>query len=505
MTSFRPAILVVDDIPANLVAMDKLLAPMGAEVVKANSGNEALSYCLDRDFAVLLLDVDMPGMDGYEVAELLRSEEKTAHLPIIFVTAAYRDELHQMRGYGAGAVDYIEKPVNDFVLRSKVQVFLDLHIIRRRLQDELVYSESIQANLRDSEARFRHAVIDAPIPILLHAEDGEILLASKTLYDLTGFCSEDIPNMESWAAQAFGKPAHEVIKRLSAQSEGEVEVKAADGRFLKWNFHIGSLPPLPDGRQVLITMALDVTESSRLTGELERIVQDLARSNRDLETFAYIASHDLREPLRMVTMFLGLLERKLGAQLDDEGREFIGFAKDGATRMDRLVLDLLEYSRIGRTDRPSQVVDMKEVIETITHNLGMTIGETGAEIIIPAPLPNVRANIGEIRQVFQNLVGNAIKYQRHGQSPRVTITTCPDGDFVRYCVADNGIGIESEYFERIFEIFQRLHTRAEYDGTGIGLAVCKKTVERCGGRLWVESQIGEGSQFYFTLPGAEAR
>jgi PAS domain S-box-containing protein len=509
MTPKRPAILIVDDVPANLVALDRLLSPMGADVVKAGSGNEALALCLDRDFALVLLDVDMPAMDGYEVAELLRGEDRTARLPIIFVTAAYRDEGHLLRGYGAGAVDYIEKPVNDFVLRSKVQVFLDLYVSRQRLEEELAQSECMRAQLRESEARFRHAVIDAPIPILLHAENGEILLTSRKLNELTGYGPADIPTTESWVAKAFGDRADEVRARLpklygldSAQAEGEIEVQAADGGRLIWDFHTGPLPALPDGRRVLISMALDVTESSRVHSDLERSARDLVRSNHDLETFAYVASHDLREPLRMVNMFLGLLERKLGASLDDEGHEFIAFAKDGATRMDRLVLDLLEYSRIGRLDRPTQTIDMDEVVTSAINNLAAAISETGAEVVIPTPLPAICGNPGEIRQLFQNLLGNAIKYHRAHENPRIVLTCCADDGLLRFCVADNGIGIASQYFDRIFEIFQRLHTRAEYEGTGIGLAVCKKTVERYGGRIWVEAEEGVGSKFFFTLPGA---
>ncbi len=508
MSPFRPSILIVDDLPANLVALEKVLAPMAATVVKAHSGNEALAACIDQDFAAVLLDIDMPGMDGYEVAAFLRGEARTARLPILFVTASYRDEAHELQGYGAGAVDYIEKPISDFILRSKVQVFLDLYNSRRRLEEELARSEAMRSELIESEERLRHAVIDAPIPVLMHAEDGEILLISRRLSEATGLAAPEIPTLAAWVDRAFGPRAAEVRTRVAslfgipaAQPIGEYEVRTGDGRVLTWDFHIGPLPPLPDGRRVLISMALDVTETRRARDALERSVLDLARSNAELETFAYVASHDLREPLRMVTMYLSLLERRLGETLDDEGREFIDFARDGAVRMDRLILDLLEYSRVGRVDRPAQDLDLDEVLAAVTHTLGTLIDETGAEITVPQPLPKVHCNFSEVTRLFQNVLANALKYRRPGAPPRITITSEPEGGFQRFCVADNGIGIDRQYFQRIFGIFQRLHTREQYDGTGIGLAVCKKTVEHYGGRIWVDSEEGVGSRFFFTLPG----
>ena len=503
MTAISPSILIVDDVPANLVAMEKLLAPLGAGIVTATSGNEALARCIERDFAVVLLDVQMPEMDGYEVAALLHGEPKTAHLPIIFVTASYHDDAHRLQAYDVGAVDYIEKPVDSFVLRSKVQVFLDLFVSRRRLEVELAHSESIAAALRDSEARFREAIADAPIPIILHADNGEILLVSRSLTELTGYQPADIPTIAAWSARAFGEGAGLAADGALLTGTGKREVRRADGTTLVWDFRVGRLHPLPDGRQVMVTMAVDVTDSTRAHHQLEESAHDLALSNQELETFAYVASHDLREPLRMVTAFLGLLERKLGPALDAEASEFIGFAKEGATRMDHLIVDLLEYSRIGRLDRPNEDVDMNDLLATVVRVLGPEIDLSGAVVEIPTPLPPVRANAIEMHQLLQNLVGNAVKFHLPDQPPRVTVTCRPAaGRFHEFRVADNGIGIDSQYFERIFQVFQRLHGREQYLGTGIGLAVCRKIVERHGGRIRVESQPGAGSSFLFTLPRA---
>jgi signal transduction histidine kinase len=228
--------------------------------------------------------------------------------------------------------------------------------------------------------------------------------------------------------------------------------------------------------------------------------EELARSNTELEQFAYVASHDLREPLRMVSSFLTLLERHLGDKLDGEGREFMGYARDGAQRMDQMIMDLLQYSRVGRMETTMEQVDLADVLETARQELAPKIAEAGATLSVEGTLPTVAGYPGELARLFQNIVGNAIKYRAPDRAPQVTVRACPVDDGWQVTVADNGIGIEPQFFERIFAIFQRLHTRTQYEGSGIGLAICKKIVEHHGGRIWVESQPGAGSAFHFVLP-----
>jgi PAS domain S-box-containing protein len=250
----------------------------------------------------------------------------------------------------------------------------------------------------------------------------------------------------------------------------------------------------------VLGVSTDITERKRAEEELRATVAELARSNKELERFAYVASHDLQEPLRMVSSFVGLLKDRYGSVLDEHADEYIGFAVEGAARMKQLLDDLLLYSRVGRgqTKRPIGTADC---LATALANLRLAIAESDA-VITHGDLPTVQADPTQLAQLLQNLIGNAIKFRRGGVRPEVHVEAEQDDDQWTFRVRDNGIGIAQEQYGRIFEIFQRLHTREKYPGTGIGLAICKKIVERHGGRTWLESKVGEGTTFFFTIPAA---
>ena len=247
---------------------------------------------------------------------------------------------------------------------------------------------------------------------------------------------------------------------------------------------------------------LELDESTAARELLDAQALELRRSNAELEQFAYVASHDLREPLRKVASFCQLIERRYGDQLDERGRQYIDFAVDGATRMQVLINDLLAFSRVGRTSEGFVAIDSQQSLDRVKQLLSSSLEDTGAEVSTDAPLPIVYGDSVLVDQLLQNLLSNAIKFRRDGVPPEVRITARRDGDMWEFTCADNGIGIESDYAERIFVIFQRLHPRDRYGGTGIGLALCKKIVEYHGGRIWLDSngRQGTGAVFRFTLP-----
>jgi light-regulated signal transduction histidine kinase (bacteriophytochrome) len=221
-------------------------------------------------------------------------------------------------------------------------------------------------------------------------------------------------------------------------------------------------------------------------------------SNAELEQFAYVASHDLQEPLRMVTSFMAQLEKRHGATFDEKGKQYIYFAIDGAKRMRQIILDLLDFSRIGRADDEPEEVDVNAIInETLSLNRKI-IEETGAKVVFEN-MPVIRTYGTPLLQVFQNLIGNSLKYRSADKAPVITISIKETKGYNQFSVKDNGIGISAEYFDKIFVIFQRLHNKDEYSGTGMGLAIAKKIVEKLGGKIWVESTEGVGSTFYFTI------
>jgi len=243
----------------------------------------------------------------------------------------------------------------------------------------------------------------------------------------------------------------------------------------------------------------DITERRRSEEHLVKTAEDLKRSNDQLEQFAYVASHDLQEPLRMVASYTQLLAKRYQGRLDSDADEFIAFAVDGCNRMQGLIRDLLAYSRSGTDDNARREISSETALNEALTNLRGSIEESGA-IVTHGSLPTITTNDTQLVQLLQNLIGNAIKY-RGTAVPLVHVSAANNGgkEWI-FSVRDNGLGIAPQYFERIFVIFQRLHGRQEFNGTGIGLAICKKIVERLGGRIWVESQLEKGSTFYFSLP-----
>jgi light-regulated signal transduction histidine kinase (bacteriophytochrome) len=287
-----------------------------------------------------------------------------------------------------------------------------------------------------------------------------------------------------------GEPVHDVEAAATLVLEGK-EVKF-------W-LEASADPLLMDGRRHVVLALNDITARKRVEESLQRTAEELARSNQDLEQFAYVASHDLQEPLRMVAGYLQLLEDRYKGQLDEKADKYIAYSVDGAARMSGLIRDLLAFSRVNLRGEELREVESEKAFESALRNLGTSIRESGAEITHD-PLPEVRADLTQLTQIFQNLLGNAIKFRAPERPSRIHVAVRDEPEQRVFSVRDNGIGFEQQYVDKIFLIFQRLHGRGHYPGTGIGLAICKRIIERHGGKIWATSAPDEGTTFFFTLP-----
>lgn len=360
-------ILLVDDIPANLLALEQTLKSSELKIYKASSGNEALSLVLDHEFACILMDVQMPSMNGFEAAEILQKDKDTRDIPIIFVTAVHRDESYKLAGYQVGAVDYLYKPINPSIVKSKVSVFAKLHKQQK---------------------------------------------------------------------------------------------------------------------------ALKVT------------AQQLQQSNKNLEQFSYIASHDLQEPLRKVSTFSDLLNDHFGSELDDDASLYLHEISKAVRRMSNLIKSLLSFSRANSNEYKKEMVNYNSLISKVVSDLSVLIKEKNA-VIKWNNLPNVTSVKILMGQVFQNLICNGLKYCT-AEPPIIHIQAHKDKSNWIFSIKDNGIGIDKKHQEKIFGIFQRLHSRDKYEGTGIGLSLCQRIINRHDGKIWAESSPEKGSTFFFSLPDLEA-
>ena len=357
----------------------------------------------------------------------------------------------------------------------------------------------LSADEHPRDARlFRVAFESSPSGMVMVDRGGLIILANREIERLFGYTRDELLGQSiemlvpqttrgahpDYRANFFAHPQSRAMgtgRDLFGRRNDGTEVPV----------EIGLNPIDTDDGMCVLASVVDLTARKRAEEELKR-------SNEELERFAYVASHDLQEPLRTIASYVQLLERRYAGRLDADATEFIGFAVDGAKRMQRLIDDLLAFSRVGTRGAAMVPVDSGGIVELSLEDLAAAIAESGARVECGL-LPVVHADPVQCQHLFTNLIGNALKF--HGTSPPlVRVDAVRDGAFWRFSVSDNGIGIAAEYFERIFVIFQRLHLREEFKGTGIGLAICKKVVERHHGRIWVESEAGKGSTFFFTLP-----
>ena len=370
----RPKILIVDDKSENLFALEIVLRELDVDIVKASSGNEALKATLTNEFSLALLDVQMPDMDGYELATYLREEEKTSRLPFIFISAVYTDNPAVFKGYEKGAFSFITKPFQPEILRNKVRFFIE------KYQQEI-----------------------------------EILEINK---------------------------------------------------------------------------------------KLEQRNLDLIEMNHDLESFSYSVSHDLMSPVRAIRLYSEMLGENASANLDEKGRKLLGKIQRNSVKISSLIKDLLEFSQLGRKEITRVPINMDELVSSVVQDQSeFTVHR--AEII-QHKLPDIYGDLPLLRQVWSNLISNAIKYSINTAAPRIEIGAIETATMVQYFIKDNGVGFEMEYASKLFGVFQRLHSDAEFKGTGIGLAIVDRILVKHLGRIWAESALNHGSTFFFEIPKLES-
>lgn len=378
-------ILIIDDKQTNIFALEELLRKPDRIIVSAPNGKDGLKIVLHKDVDLIILDVQMPEMDGFEVAKVLRSHRRTKDIPIIFASAEKKERDSIMKGFEEGAVDYLPKPLDPDVTRAKVSVLLKMQRQKREL---------VEMNL---------------------------------------------------------------------------SLQKAEGRI------------------------------GQLNGELEENLTRLQAVNKELESFSYSVSHDLRAPLRVIGGYSKILLEDYAEKLDDDAKRLLGVIDNNAARMDKLIEDLLQFSKLGKTELTKSIIDSEALVRLIVGELSTSMNHS-AEVRL-LPLVNVSGDSALLSQVWINLISNAIKYSSKTLNPVIEIGCRQTSQEVIHWVKDNGAGFDMKFVENLFGVFQRLHKRDEFEGTGIGLALVQRIITRHGGRVWAEAKVNEGATFYFSLPG----
>ena len=512
-------ILLVDDAPDKLLALEAALSDLEQSVVKAHSGKEALRLILKRDFAVILLDINMPGMDGFETASLIRQRKSSAHTPIIFVTSFSTADVEVYRGYALGAVDYLFTPVTPEVLRSKVSVFVELARKNReiRRQSEALRraeEERMQRKLDETNARLewetrRNHFFRLSIELLAIATyDGVFTQTNPTWQKTLGYGENEL---HGCALHEFIHPddlpaTEEVIANiLTADTplyfESRFRARGGAYHWLGWTI----APFAEEG--LLYVFARDMTgrrerenEISRLNADLEQRTLSLQLLNQELESFSYSLAHDLRTPLRSISAYSEMMIGGEAGELTSEALKMIRTINRNSGRMTQLMDDFLAFFRVARKDVKQERVLMTSIAREAVANVSI---ESKRQVDIKVGnLPPSKGDPAMVLQVLVNLISNAVKFTALREKAEIEVGVVPGRSPTVYFVKDNGVGFNMKYYSRLFGVFERLHRREEFDGTGIGLAIVQKIVQRHGGKVWAEATVDQGATFFFTLaPG----
>lgn len=507
-------ILLVDDNETGRYAMSRMLRHAGFTVIEAATGYEALRLAGEEP-NLIILDVKLPDISGFDVCQRLKATPTTAMIPVLQISAVHIRDQDRVLGLTMGADSYLTGPIDPSVLLATIQALLrvrqiemDLRETNKDLETQRQALEQSNHALEESEGRLRLALDAAGMgtwEINTVTDEERWSPETEALWNLA-------PGSFAGTSTAFLATVHpedrDRVQRARTQAtiDGvrerlEYRIVRPDGT-VRWVLSVGQSFSTSSGWAGKRGVVIDITERKLAEEAQAQLLDAVQRANSELQQFAHIVSHDLNEPLRTVTNYVQLLELRCQGKLDTTAQECIAFAVEGTKRMQQLLADLLAYTRIDNQERPFALIDCETLLVRTLSDLHSAIVDSGAEVTHD-PLPTVYGDGVRLGQVFQNLIGNALKF--HGAAPpRIHISAHREDQQWRFSIRDHGIGFDPKHADRIFQIFQRLHTRKEYTGTGIGLAICKKIIDQHGGRIWVESTPGQGATFWFVLPAGEA-
>lgn len=489
-TTRDQVILIVDDKESNIIALENLLAAPQRIIRTAQSGEQALRILLNETIDLIILDVQMPGMDGFEVAQLLKARKNTKDIPIIFASAEKTEHQSMMKGYMEGAVDYLSKPLNPDVAKAKVAVLLQLQLQKTELLEKNAALEKFALLINNSE----------DIIGIIDQESLTIEAVNPAFTAILGYREEEILN-KSLLSILGDKENKQIVEGARQQERASFETRVKDKnrkiKWLEWKVVSRFGKWFVNARDITSQKKAD-EQILELNETLQKNVEQLSVLNKELESFSYSVSHDLRAPLRIMQGYATMLIEDYHDRLDEEGMKYLNNVSNGALRMNKLIDGLLEFSKMGRKPIQKSSVNMKQMVDKIVaeqhtarpHQVAVQVNDvysTGADQLL-------------INQVWTNLISNAFKYTSKKSDATVEIGSSRDESEITYYVKDNGAGFSMDYANKLFTVFQRLHKPSEFEGTGIGLAIVNRIVSKHGGRVWAEGKVNKGATFYFTLP-----
>jgi PAS domain S-box-containing protein len=610
----KATILIVDDKPANLIALETLLETPDRILINANNGKDALKITLNRDIDLIILDVQMPDMDGFEVAQILKSNNRTKDIPIIFASAERTERRFMMKGYEEGGMDYLFKPLDPEVAKAKVSVLLQLQLQKKELQEKnnsleksallinnsadiigiidaktfkieeinqafssilgytlteaketslvfflsdedrrmvqllkkkekerlsfetriyckdrsikwlqwnvVVKYEKWFVNARDiteikEVEKIRNylatVVKQSGDAIYIHDTEGKIMAWNEGAEDIYGYLEKEAIKMNVGnIIPEFDQVQTEELRRrlFAGEKLQDIEAKriTKHGKLIDVLFSASTILDAASEKSVISITERDITgqkiadeKIKQLNSDLQGNIVKLQSVNKELESFSYSVSHDLRAPLRAINGYAKIIEEDYGLSLDEEAKRLFAGIKSNSDRMNILIEDLLKLSRLGKKTVEKSEVNMNEMVERVLTEISRSAGHKAS--VISHVLEPAFGDPSLLNQVWTNLLSNAIKYSSKKERPEIEIGCTKQEDEIVYYVKDNGAGFSMDYAEKLFNVFQRLHSSNDFEGTGVGLAIVHRIISKHGGRIWAEAKVNEGAVFYFTLPG----